>query len=127
MRVAHILRKYVPAEWGGTETALQRLAEGLTAQGVTSAVYYPGTTMPVAADPLTAAGCELHPYRACVPVWGLSAPARRQMLAVGGNLLSFDLPGMLARDRGLDVIHSHVLGRIGGIAGTVARRRNLPR
>ncbi len=126
MRVAHILRKYVPAEWGGTETALQRLTEGLTAQGVTSAVYFPGTAMPVAGDPLAAAGCELHPYRACVPVWGLPEATRRQMLAVGGNLLSFDLPGMLARDRAVDVIHSHVLGRIGGIAGTVARRRHLP-
>jgi starch synthase len=126
MRVAHILRKYVPAEWGGTETALQRLTEGLTAQGVTSAVYYPGTAAPVAGDPLTAAGCELHPYRACVPVWGLPEATRKQMLAVGGNILSFDLPWLLARDRELDVVHSHVLGRIGGIAGTIARRRNLP-
>lgn len=126
MRVAHILRKYVPAEWGGTETALQRLTEGLTAQGVTSAVYFPGTAVPVAGDPLTAAGCELHPYRACVPVWGLPESTRQQMLAVGGNILSFDLPWMLSRDREVDVIHSHVLGRIGGIAGTVARRRNLP-
>jgi starch synthase len=126
MRVAHILRKYVPAEWGGTETALQRLTEGLAAQGVTNAVYYPGTAAPVADDPLTAAGCELHPYQACVPVWGLPEATRRQMLAVGGNILSFDLPWLLSRDRDLDVIHSHVLGRIGGIAGTIARRRNLP-
>src|SRR5204863_3927161 len=36
------------------------------------------------------------------------------------------LPPLLMRGRGHDVIHSHVLGRIGGIAGTVARRRNLP-
>ena len=126
MRVAHILRKYVPAEWGGTETALQRLTEGLAAQGVTSAVYFPGEAIPPAGDPLRAAGCEMHPYHACVPVWGLPEAARRQMLAVGGNLLSFDLPRQLARDRDLDVIHSHVLGRIGGIAGTIARRRHLP-
>lgn len=126
MRVAHILRKYVPAEWGGTETALQRLTEGLAAHGVTNAVYYPGAGQPPSGDPLTAAGCELLPYRACVPVWGLPESTRRQMLSVGGNILSFDLPWMLTRDRGLDVIHSHVLGRIGGIAGTVARRRDLP-
>lgn len=126
MRVAHILRKYVPAEWGGTETALQRLTEGLVAQGVQSAVYFPGDAVPPGRDPLTAAGCELHPFRACVPVWGLSDSARRQMLSVGGNLLSFDLPWQLARDRKLDVIHSHVLGRLGGVAGTIARRRNLP-
>ncbi len=126
MRIAHILRKYVPAEWGGTETALQRLAEGLAAQDVTSAVYFPAAAASAGPDPLCDAGCEMHPFHACVPIWGLSPVARRQMLAVGGNLLSFDLPWMLARDQAVDVVHSHVLGRIGGIAGTVARRRHLP-
>ena len=29
MRVVHVLRKYNPAEWGGTESALQRLFDGL--------------------------------------------------------------------------------------------------
>ena len=41
MRVAHILRKYNPAEWGGTETAVQRLLDGLRAHEVDSIVYCP--------------------------------------------------------------------------------------
>jgi starch synthase len=127
MRVAHILRKYVPAEWGGTETALQGLSSGLASHGWQSTVYCPSPAgPPTARDPLVESGCEIRRFSACVPVWGISEAARRQMLSVGGNILSFDLPGMLARDRDLDVIHSHVLGRIGGIAATVARRRNLP-
>lgn len=127
MRVGHILRKYVPAEWGGTETALQGLSTGLAAHGVQSTVYCPSPAgPPTARDPLVEAGCDIRRFNACVPVWGLSPAARQQMLAVGGNILSFELPGMLSRDRELDVIHSHVLGRIGGIAGTIARRRNLP-
>lgn len=125
MRAAHILRKYVPAEWGGTETAVQGLTSGLAAHGVTSVVFHPmagGLT----SDPLAACGCEMRPFRAHLPILGLSSSARREMLAVGGNLLSFDLPGMLAREPGLTVINSHVLGRLGGIACTVARRRNIP-
>ena len=125
IRAAHVLRKYVPAEWGGTETALAGLTEGLFAHGVTSVVYHPAAGRPVS-DPLAAAGCEMRRFHAHLPVLGLSPGARQEMLAVGGNLLSFDLPWMLARERELTVIHSHVLGRIGGIAGTVARRRNLP-
>ena len=29
MRAIHLLRKYNPAQWGGTETAIQRLFDGL--------------------------------------------------------------------------------------------------
>jgi starch synthase len=125
MRAAHILRKYVPAEWGGTETALQGLTMGLATHGVTSVVFHPGADRP-GADPLAAAGCEMRPFHAHLPIVGLTPEARREMVSIGGNLLSFDLPGMLAREPDLTVINSHVLGRLGGIGFTVARRRNLP-
>src|SRR5438094_7427405 len=41
MRVVHLLRKCDPAEWGGTETAVQRLMEGLREHGVESVVFCP--------------------------------------------------------------------------------------
>lgn len=41
MRVIQLLRKYDPAEWGGTETAVQRLCHGLREQDVTSLMYCP--------------------------------------------------------------------------------------
>src|SRR5437016_14313164 len=41
MRVIHLLRKYDPAEWGGTESAVQRLFEGLRRHGVTPVMYCP--------------------------------------------------------------------------------------
>lgn len=129
MRVAHIMRKYQPAEWGGTETALQRLTEGLGRHRVESIVFCPADGASGAAgalDPLAEAGCTVKRFRACVPVWGVPAQARHQMLAVGGNLLSFELPRLLAREPGLDVVHTHTLGRLGGIALTTARRRRLP-
>jgi glycosyltransferase involved in cell wall biosynthesis len=129
MRVAHVLRKYHPAEWGGTETALQRLTEGLGRHGVESIVYCPATEAgddKLSPDPLAGAGCTVKRFRARVPVWGLAPAARRQMLAVGGNLLSFELPRLLAYEPGLDVVHTHTLGRLGGIALTAARRRRLP-
>lgn len=125
MRVAHILRKYVPAEWGGTETALQGLTDGLAVHGVKSVLFHPLAGRPER-DPLADTGCEMRPFHAHLPVIGLSPAARRQMIAIGGNLLSFDLPWKLALEPGLGAIHSHALGRLGGIAGTIARRRNLP-
>src|SRR6185503_15961242 len=41
LRVAHILRKCNPAEWGGTETAIQRIVSGLRKHNVKSVVYCP--------------------------------------------------------------------------------------
>lgn len=127
MRVAHVLRKYNPAEWGGTETALHQLAGGLRQHGVDSIVYCPRLKKGgVTVDPLTAAGCRLRRFRARVASWGISRLERDQMIAVGGNLVSFDLLGALWRESGLRVVHTHALGRIGGAALTIARLRRIP-
>lgn len=127
MRVAHILRKYDPAQWGGTETAIERLTAGFVGQGVESVVYAPRLPAEVAvADPLVAAGCVVRRFRALVSVWGISAARRREMVAVGGNVLSFELIRALWREPGIDVIHAHALGRLGASGRVVARERGLP-
>jgi glycosyltransferase involved in cell wall biosynthesis len=48
------------------------------------------------------------------------------MVAVGGNLVSFGLAGSLWAEKGVDVIHSHALGRLGAIGRLVARARRIP-
>jgi glycosyltransferase involved in cell wall biosynthesis len=126
MRVAHVLRKYNPAEWGGTETALQRLFQGLQPQGVTPVIFCPRHNGSNGSDPFAADGHAIKRFRACLPVLGISKDQKLQMIAVGGNLMSFDLIYSLWRERDLNVIHSHALGRIGGIGLTVARKRGLP-
>ena len=127
MRIAHILRKYDPAEWGGTETAIERLAAGFAGQGVASIVYAPRLAQAVTAvDPLAAAGCIVRRFRAFVAVWGVPAERKRQMVVAGGNVMSFDLIGALWREPGLDVIHSHALGRLGATGRAAARGRRLP-
>jgi glycosyltransferase involved in cell wall biosynthesis len=126
LRVIHVLRKCNPTEWGGTETAIQRLFEGLLQHGVASIVYCPRLDDEVPADPLSLAGCAVKRFGAFLPVFGLPPQQRQQLLAVGGNLMSLDLPGALWREPNVSVIHSHTLGRLGGIAATVARRRGVP-
>ena len=126
MKVAHLLRKYNPAEWGGTETALYGLCNGLRQSGVSSVVYCPSIPAGADRDPLTEVGCVVKRFRACVPIWGISPERKRLMVAVGGNLMSFELIRALWREPGLAVIHSHTMGRIGAIGRMVARRRGLP-
>jgi len=126
MRVAHVLRKYNPAEWGGTESALQRLFDGLEPSGINNLVYCPRGPAASANDLLAETGCTIKRFRAYVPVWGISRQRRQQMIAVGGNLMSFDLVTALWREQNISLIHTHALGRLGGIALSVAKRRKLP-
>src|SRR5580765_4873826 len=126
MRTVHILRKFDPAEWGGTETAIRRLFEGLREHGVQSVVYCPRLEDESVEDPLVAGGYEVQRFRAFVPVLGMSKERKQQLVSVGGNLMSFDLISSLWREDGASIIHSHTLGRIGGIALTIARRRQIP-
>src|SRR5438270_6180480 len=41
LRVAHVLRKFNPDEWGGTETAVQRLFDGLSEHEIQNVMYCP--------------------------------------------------------------------------------------
>lgn len=126
MRVIHLLRKYDPAQWGGTETAIQRLFEGLREHDVESVVYCPTLDRDPEHDPLRDSGCRVKRFRAFVPILGISQQRKRQLISVGGNLMSFDLFSSLKQERDISVMHTHTLGRIGAIARTVARRRGLP-
>src|SRR6185295_18396933 len=122
MRVVHVLRKYNPAEWGGTETALQRLFDGFRLNGIVPIVYCPQIGGRISRDPLSDTGCNIKRFKACVPIFGISQEQRRQMLSVGGNLMSFDLVRSLWKEMAITLIHSHTLGRLGGMALTVARK-----
>lgn len=126
MRVAYLMRKCNPAEWGGTETVVQRLWEGLKARQVSLVVYCPRCKNGELPDPLPEAGCTVKRFHAFMPVWGLSPPEEEQLVSVGGNLMSFDLIGAMWREPGVSLIHAHTLGRLGGIALTVARSRDVP-
>ena len=122
MRAVHVLRKWDRAEWGGTETAMERMFEGLSEQGVDAVLYCPRLDH----RREEAEAPQIRRFRAFVPILGISRQRRRQMVSVGGNLMSFDLASSLWREREAAIIHTHTLGRIGSIARVVARRRRVP-
>jgi len=126
LRIAHVLRKFNPNEWGGTETAVQRLFDGLSEHQVRNIMYCPHLETGLPQEPLATRGNRVKRFNAVLPIIGISDDERKQMIAVGGNLMSFDLPLLLLREPDLSVIHTHTLGRLGGIAATIARARRLP-
>jgi alpha-maltose-1-phosphate synthase len=126
IRAAHLMRKYNPAQWGGTETAVHRLLDGLRAHQTRAVIYCPRLETPPAEDPLSADGFEIKRFPCSVPVWGISQEQRNQLISVGGNLLSFRLFASLLREKELSLIHTHTHNRLGGIALTVSRLRRIP-
>lgn len=125
MQASHILRKYDPAQWGGTETAVQRLVQGLQMHGISSMVHAPENASHSDIDPLRDAGAKIQRYRAFVPVMGISAAQRDALVSWGGNLFSFELFRQLRASRS-QVMHSHALNRIAGISLMAARTRGVP-
>src|SRR3954471_10431356 len=106
MHAIHLLRKLDPSQWGGTETAIQRLCEGLRDHGVKPIVYCPALEAGVSnGDPLADSGYEVQRYKAFVPVLGMSRERKRQLVASGGNLMSFDLVSSLLAAQEISVIH----------------------
>lgn len=109
-KIAHVLRKLDPREWGGTETHVMEITRRLGAHGWPCEVHAPS-------GPETAGRCPLEVpllrYRAYLPFLG-PREARRGLLANAGNLISFEEPWRLARDRSLVLVHLHTTGRIGG-------------
>jgi len=126
MQTVHLLRKYDPAQWGGTETAVQRLFAGLREHGAESVVYCPSMKRIAEKDPLAAAGHRIERFKSFVPIVGISPQRKRQIISVGGNLMSLDLLPRLLREKDTAIIHTHALGRIGGIGRVAARLRHIP-
>src|SRR2546421_12497306 len=111
MRTIQLLRKLDPAEWGGTEMAMQRLFDGLRQQGGQAIVYCPRIENNETQDPFVRPGHEVQRFNAFVPVLGLSELRRRQMAGVGRNPMSFNLGSSLWRENDVSLIASHALRR----------------
>lgn len=125
MKIAHVLRKYNPEEWGGTEMALSTLFYGLRKKDVHTVIFCPKTEEQKT-DPFGDMGCQIRRFHALAPFWGISATQRKQLISVGGNLWSFDLPWLLWKEPNIAIIHTHALNRLGAIAWAIARIRGLP-
>jgi glycosyltransferase involved in cell wall biosynthesis len=122
-RVVHVLRKYNPREWGGTETHVVEVTRRLAGLGWRPEVHAPSGPE----EPDRALGPEvpLVRYRAFCPFLG-PAEKRKALVANAGNLVTFDEPLQLARDRGLALAHLHTAGRIGGAVRTAMRLTGRP-
>lgn len=122
-KVAHVLRKYDPREWGGTETHVAEVTRRLGEHGFTSEVHAPrGPTTP---DRALASEVRLVRYRSFLPFLG-PPEHRRALIANAGNIATLDEPLRLALDREVALAHLHTGGRVGGAVRTAMKLTSRP-
>jgi glycosyltransferase involved in cell wall biosynthesis len=122
-RVAHIVRKYNPAEWGGMETHVEQVARHLALLGWRAEIH----------APYAAPGSGGHALDPKVPVKRfrilspyLGSERKRRLLKESGSVLTVDEPLRLLKDRQLPLVHLHTAGRIGGAVRTALRLTGRP-
>ncbi len=124
VKVAHVMRRFVPEKWGGTESVVFNLAREYVQAGMESPIFC--TDMFADTGTASLAPVTIHRFRYVFPWLFLGKEAQAKLRLKGGSPLSFSLFRALLREPGLDLIHAHTQHRLGGIARTVARWRGIP-
>ena len=122
-RVAHVLRKYDPAEWGGTETHVAAVTARLPDRGWLPEVHAPRG--PASLDRALSPHVRLRRFRSFLPVLG-RAERRSALISNAGNIVSLDEPFRLFLDRDIRLAHLHTMGRVGGAVRTAMRLSGRP-
>lgn len=123
-KVAHVMRRFVPDKWGGTEAVVFNLSEQLQREGVVSPIHC--TAMFAKPGTGQVGSVRVSRHRYVLPWFGLSQGAKEQLRLKGGSPLSLPLFFSLLKEKELSLIHTHVQHRLGGTARTVARLKRIP-
>lgn len=123
LRIAHVVRRLVFEEWGGTETvvwntACRQLQTGLEPEILaTAALSRPGTEV--------CAGIPVHRFRYRYPYFPMTGAAAAALDRKGGNPCSQELERALLNGR-YDIVHIHCGGHLAAAAGHAAHRLGIP-
>jgi glycosyltransferase involved in cell wall biosynthesis len=123
-KTAHVMRRFSPEKWGGTECVVFQTSRELIRRKIQSPVFCTSMLSRPGFQSLKKIPVHRFPY--CFPWLFLSAAARRKLDLKGGSPLSLPLFFGLMRERNISIIHTHVQHRLGGMARTAARLKKIP-
>lgn len=123
-KVVQVMRRFVPAKWGGTESVVFNVSRHLMEAGIESPIHC--TAMLAEPGPDVMESVPVHRHRYTFPWLGLSGQAKDVLRLKGGSPLSLSLFLALLREKNVSLIHTHVQHRLGGMARTAARLKGVP-
>ena len=121
LKIAHVVRRYSRAEWGGTETVVMHTVAEQRALGHEPRIFCTAALQPPDARPTEDLG--FFPY--FYPYFPMSAADRLKLDKKGGSPYSPALFRAVAAFRP-DVIHIHAGGRLACAAAKLAKRLGVP-
>ena len=121
LKIAHVVRRYSPAEWGGTETVVMHTVEGQRALGHDPRVFCTAALQPP--DARSTENVALFPY--FYPYFPMPAADRLKLDKKGGSPYAPKLFKAVAAFRP-DVIHIHAGGRLACASVKLAKRLGVP-
>ncbi len=119
MKIAHVVRRYSRAEWGGTESVVSSLVACQRARGDEARIFCTSALQPAGGT----GEAETFPYS--YPYFPMTPSARLALDKKGGNPYA---PALFraVRDYRPDVIHVHAGGRLACCAIRLAERLGAP-
>ncbi len=124
MKIVHVLRRITEEDWGGTETVLYNYCRTLTEHGhetpifCTSALSKPG--------PAIVHGLSVERFPYFYPFLFLGREGKLKMDKKGGSPLSLSLFRRMLREKDVDLVHLHTMGRLGAQVRTTCRLTGVP-
>ena len=121
LKIAHVVRRYSPAEWGGTETVVMHTVEEQRALGHDPRVFCTAALQPP--DARSTEDVSFFPY--FYPYFPMPAVDRLKLDKKGGSPYAPKLFKAVTAFRP-DVIHIHAGGRLACAAVKLAKRLGVP-
>jgi len=123
-KVVHVMRRFAPGSWGGTESVVFHVSSELMQRKVTSSIFCTAMHSTPGVDEMD--GVIIRRFKYVFPWFGLSLDAREKLALKGGSPLALRLFFALLFEKEVSLIHTHVPLRLGGMARTAAKLRNIP-
>ncbi len=123
MKIAHVVRRYTTAEWGGTETVVENTLREQMALGHEARIFCTAALSTEGEE--LSNGIPVQRFRYFYPYWPLSAKDKLALDKKGGSPYS---PGLFQAIEAWhpDAIHIHAGGRLATAAVKLAEKLHVP-
>jgi len=123
MKIAHVVRRFTFAEWGGTESVVWNIAKQQKAQGLTPEILCTAALDNVGTEVVDGITIRRFPY--FYPYFPMPGKDKLALDKKGGNPFVWELMKAL-RNGNFDIFHIHAGGRLANYTLRLAKKLSVP-
>lgn len=123
MKIAHVVRRFTFAEWGGTESVVWNIAKQQKAQGLTPEILCTAALDKIGTEVID--GITIRRFPCFYPYFPMPEKDRLALDKKGGNPFSPELMKALQKGK-FDIFHIHAGGRLANYTLRLAKKISVP-